>query len=366
MKRNITVGTVSVSDKEIEAVMDTLKSTYVTMGKKVEEFENKIAKLHGKKHGVMVNSGQSGLEVALKTMIDNGTVSIDDTVLVPAITYSSTINAVINSGLKPRLYDINPKTLQPNINNADINMSKLVIPVHYLGMSTERPDNLGKMAVLEDACESSFGYRVGYGDITCLSFFASHSISTFEGGMCLTDDTDLDKIMRSIRYHGRDLDSKKHFAYKRIGGSNKPTDIAASMGLAQLERNDELEAKRIHNYTRLYEGLKDLPIHLWSPENNKCFMFPMLLDYEDSKHRITTNKDSFVKYLNDNTIGYRDFLPITNQEAYKNYFDNETLEDKFPGAKVLNDSGLYIGTHTDLTDTDTDYVIEKIRGYFER
>lgn len=356
-KREITIGTVDIGKKEKKYVNEVLDSTYITQGKYVKKFEKMVAKEHGKRFGVFVSSGQNALELALRTMIELKRIPRGGRVLVPAMTYSATINAVRNCELKPFIKDVNNVMELKQVSKKFLKKNKIsaIIPVHLFGGGMTYEGH--GLPIIEDACESIFNPKVGFGDITCTSFFASHSICTGEGGMCMTDNDEVYEMLKVIRYHGRDLD-EKDFVFTNTGTSFKSTEMNAAMGVAQMERKDELMKKRLSNGEYLENELSEfaavVPLTTHDDMHN-FFMFPLMYLRHD--------KVAFMKYLNDNGIHTRSLLPIINQEAYN--IPEEVWNTKFPNAQNFMKYGFYIGVHTKLTNTDLKYIIKVFKEWFD-
>ena len=267
--------------EEVQAMLDTLLSTWVTMGKRTQAFEAEWAAFCGAKHGVMVNSGSSANLVALSALVHSGRLQPGDEVLVPAVSWSTSLFPVAQCGLVPVMVDVDPDTLcvTPAIARAAMTpKTKGVIAVHLLGAVCDVPGlkELG-LVVLEDACGAHGaewrGQRVGaMGDVGTFSFFFSHHITTVEGGMIVMNDQALTDVARGLRAHGwprersdREAIAAKHpeidqrFLFTLPGWNLRPTDVAAAMGRVQLKRLPAWNDQRRENQRRWCELLEDLP-----------------------------------------------------------------------------------------------------------
>ncbi|MCR4803542.1 MAG: DegT/DnrJ/EryC1/StrS family aminotransferase [Lachnospiraceae bacterium] len=309
------VGFASVSELEKEYVMDCLENGRLSSGKYVAKFEKGFADAHGKKYGVMSNSGTAALKLALETMkeIDNWDENCE--VLVPAITFIATSNAVMDAGLKVVFVDVERDTYNMDPNEIEKHITentRCIIPVHTFGMPC-RMTEIMKIAkkynlrVLEDCAEAHFakvdGQVVGsFGDMSAFSTYVAHTITTGVGGVTCTNDPHEMEILRSLVAHGRactcerciasdatktcpkrmQTDIDRRFSFIRLGYSYRVGEIEGALGLAQLERKDEIMDARHANANYLieklekYEDMIQLPRH---PENieHTYMMFPLVI-----------------------------------------------------------------------------------------
>lgn len=390
----IGVGYASVTDVEKQYVMDALDSGRLSQGKYVAKFEKDFAKLHGQNYGIMCNSGTSALHLALETLKEVEHWDEETEVLVPAITFIATSNACIHAGLKVRFVDVEPDTY--NIDPKEIEKhitsnTKCIIPVHTFGM----PCNMKKimeiaykhdLKVIEDCAEAHFakvdGRTVGsFGDIAAFSTYVAHTITTGIGGVVCANKREYMEILRSLVAHGRactcercvasdgnqvcpkrmQTDLDKRFMFVRIGYSYRVGEIEGALGLAQLERKDEIMECRHRNAQYLIKGLEkyecliQLPRH---PQNieHTYMMFPVVV-----KKSSGIIRRDLVEYLEKQNIETRPMLSLLNQPIYKQIFGD--IEKNYPVAQYINNNGFYIGCHHGLVTEELDYMIEKIGDY---
>lgn len=265
----------SFGPQEIEAAIGVLKSGMYTMGERVKKFERALADWMGVKEAIMVNSGSSAnllLVDSLLRRLDQNEIKLrpGDEVLVPTLSWPTTVWPIVQLGLTPVFVDIDPNTLAISLESAE----KLITPktkamflIHVLGQACsmkEYTEFCGKygLTLIEDCCESFGAFdqekHVGsFGLGGTLSHFYSHHLTTMEGGMIVTNDMKLADDLRSMRAHGwvrdrsdkqviaqqnPDLDSR--FLFVMPGYNVRPLEIEAAIGLVQLERMDELLKKR--------------------------------------------------------------------------------------------------------------------------
>ncbi len=391
----IGVGGFKIGSKEKEYVMKVLESNRLNYGEFSRKFEKEFAALHGVKYGVLSNSGTDSLRVAIAALKEKYDWKDDDEVIVPALTFVATSNVVIQNNLKPVFVDVEKEFygLDPDKLEAAITpRTRAIMPVHLFGMPAQMDKIMSvaekhKLKVVEDSCETPFarlnGKAVGsFGDVGCFSMYAAHVIVTGVGGLSITNDPDLAVMMRSLVNHGRDSiylsidDDKttdkgklheiiaKRFQFVRLGFSARVTDMEAAIGVAQLERKDEIVTERQRNAAFLLSKLKkyssELQLPSLRPESEHVFMmFPIVVKTD----RFT--KRQLVNFLEENNIETRDMLPLTNQPVYEKIF-GAGLEDKFPVAKWINNNGFYIGCHNQMTAQELDYVIGKFEEFIKK
>lgn len=390
----IGVGYASVTEIEKRYVLDALDSQRLSQGKYVARFEKTFAGMHGHKYGIMCNSGTSSLHLALLALKEMHGWDEDTEVLVPAITFIATSNAVLHAGMKPVFVDVDLETY--NMDPAEMEghiteNTRCVIPVHCFGMpcDMERISLLAKkhgLRILEDCAEAHFakikGRVVGsFSDIMACSTYVAHTITTGVGGVMCTSDPGLAEILRSLVAHGRactcerciasdsdkvcpkrmqtELDSR--FQFVRLGYSYRVGELEGAIGLGQLERVDEIMGARHRNAQILIKGLEPVEGYIQLPRHpedveHTYMMFPILLRETCEKTR-----DDLVRYLEGENIETRPMLPLLNQPVYRELFGD--IEKEYPNAEYIDHHGFYIGCHHGLTDKELQYQIDKIKGY---
>lgn len=286
MTAMIPYGRQDISEADIQAVVDVLRSDYLTQGPAVPAFEKSVADYCGTQHAIAVNSATSALHIACLALgVDKG-----DIVWTTPITFVASANCALYCGAQVDFVDIDSRTynmsverLAEKLAQAEVagKLPKVVIPVHLCG----QPCDMAAIHVLsqrygfkiiEDASHAIGGkYRnepIGncrYSDVTIFSFHPVKIITTGEGGMALTNDAKLAKHMQLLRSHGitRDADEMTHapdgpWYYQQIGlGFNyRMTDIQAALGLSQMQRLDDFVAARHAIANRYDRLLTDLPL----------------------------------------------------------------------------------------------------------
>ena len=273
---NIPIAKTNLTETEVNAVLEPLRSGWLVQGPKVREFEEKWSDFTGAKHSIAVTSCTSGLHLSLAAL----GFEQDDEAIVPAFTWISTANVIEHQGGKVVFCDIDLNTfnLDPvQLESKITNRTKAILPVHLFGLPAEM-DSILKLAnkygllVLEDAaCGFGSKYKhqhVGtFGDAGCFSFHPRKAITTGEGGMITTNDDVLAGKLRRLRDHGAAMtDLQRHQGLKPylladhpIAGYNqRMTDLQGALGLAQMERADEILEER----KTLAKDMTKLSLHL--------------------------------------------------------------------------------------------------------
>ena len=238
------------------------------MANTLRSLKNEFAEYSDCAHGAAVSNGTVALHLALVALgIGEG-----DEVIVPDLTYAATINTVLHANATPVIVDVEESSwcIDPiQIEKAITRRTKAIIPVHLYGQACDMEAIMKiakkyKLRVIEDCAEAHGAMfnekKVGsFGDVGCFSFFGNKVITTGEGGMCVTNDTNLNERMRILRDHG--MSKTKRYWHEVIGYNYRMTNLQAAIGLAQLER-----IEKIHNNRREYENnYKDsLPNHTFT------------------------------------------------------------------------------------------------------
>lgn len=350
-----------------KSVLDVLRSGWLSPGKKVEQFENAVARKHKAKYGVMVNSGTDALRIALLALKEKYGWQDGDLVMVPGVTFVATVNTVIQAGLKPELVDVsmydwnlNPDNLERRLETLpNTKKIKAVIPVHVAGnpcnmtriMELARKYNL---KFIEDSCECIGVDGIAKADITCFSFYAAHILTTGVGGMAITNDRDLKELMWSYANHGREQAGE--FTFKRIGYSSRATELEAAIGLESLITLDSAIQKRRENAERLCNGLSDVDgIRVYFSTHSAFMFFPIVISESSMMDR-----DSLLKYLKQNQIECRKLLPLLRQPCYEGRWN----PNEFGISDWVNKNGFYIGCHEYLDNETIDRTIDVLRRAF--
>jgi len=373
VKCKVPFGTMSVPKKSVKLIDHMLANKMLTNGKVVETFEEAFAKKFNRKHAVAVSSGTDAVTIALAALQDFG-LTRGDKVLIPALTFVATANAVINAGFQPKFVDVDRHTLNMDpwkLEEAIDEGCRAIVVVHLMGNPANmiKIYNIAKkydLLLIED-CAEAHGARYGvshvgsWGLMSCYSLYAAHIVSSVEGGMITTNEPECVRVAKSLRNHGLELKGS-NWTFNRIGYSAKMNELEAAVGLYNLEEFDNTLSIRRRNFSFLNDVFKNLK---W----DKYFI---TLDVEGAnqvgphafsmivKDEAPFTKEDFVSYLSKKGIDNRNlFYCIPTQcEPYKKYCSNTYAESEF-----CSNNGTHIGIHQDLSINQLQYVIKKISEY---
>lgn len=321
---HISVAQPLLSGNEYKYLMDAFFSTWISStGKYISQFEEHFSKYCGVNYGVATSNGTTAIHLALTALgIGSG-----DEVIVPDLTFAATINAVLYTGATPVIVDIEEDSwcIAPDkIEEAITDKTKAIIPVHIYGQPCDM-ERIGAIAekyglfIVEDCAEAHGaewdGKKVGsFGQIGCFSFFGNKVITTGEGGMCVTNDPELNNKMRILRDHG--MSKERRYYHEVIGFNYRMTNMQAAIGCAQLERIDSILENR-RKLEQMYRiMLKDTKLSFQKcdlPHRKKITWLVSALITADQR-------DAFFDKMKENGIDSRSFfVPLSEMDIYKNY-----------------------------------------------
>ena len=374
----ISYGKQSIDSRDIEAVVSVLKGDWLTQGPYVENFENDLKNYFGSKYAIATSSGTTALHLSL--LISE--VKNNDLVLVTNVTFIATLNAIKYVGASPILIDIDENSWQIDLDlltdflfskteirdNVCVLKStgqriKAIIPVHVLGNMCD----MNKLAsickkynisIVEDAAESlgsSFeGKHSGtFGELGCFSFNGNKIITSGGGGMIVTDNEDLAMRAKHLSTQAK-ADNSEYF-HDAIGYNYRLTNVAAAIGLAQLEQLDNFIQKKhfIKDfYINSLNGLGDIKFQTVDKNvNSNWWLFTIK----------TKNQKNLLKSLNDNKLQSRPFwIPMNKLPMFKNelYISINDISDK-----VYHNS-LSIPCSTNISNNELSMVVDHIKKQF--
>ena len=365
-----------ISEEDIAAVAETLRSGWITAGPKVKDFEARFARFTGAAHAVAVNSGTAALHLALEA----AGVRTGDEVLVPTLTFAATAEVVVQLGARPVLVDCTPDTLNIDpaaLERAITSRTKAIIPVHFAGHPCAM-DAIVEiaaahgLAVVEDAAHALparwRGQTVGtIGDLTCFSFYATKTITTGEGGMITTQDPEWADRMRIMSLHGISKDAWKRYTaegswrYEIIAPGYKynMTDIAAALGISQLARCDDflrarLRCKRL--YDEGFAGQPAIQTPVASPDIDHAWHL-YVIRVDPAQLRI--DRDQVIALLKDRNIGVAvHFIPLHLHPYYRDTYGYAA--DDFPNASAAFQRIISLPIYPRLSDADIEDVVTSV------
>ena len=304
---------------EIAEAIESLESGNLTMGKKCAQFESDFAQYIGAKHAIFVNSGSTANLLMMSVITNPAYKHIKGEVIVPSLTWSTTLWPIIQTGCLPVLVDCDA-TLNIDVDKLEKAITKdtkAIFVAHILGngCNLDRITELARkhnLILLEDTCESLGvdykGKKLGtFGLMGSYSFYYSHHITTIEGGMVVTDDDGVADLLRCMRAHGwtrqmydghiieneyPNIDPK--FLFANIGYSVRPTEIQGAFGIHQLKKLDKYNEQRKQAYRRLRARLEHLPVEFIEPTEGvdpAWFGFTVLTKHRKALCRLLDEND---------------------------------------------------------------------------
>lgn len=374
-----------LTNAERNALWKAVNRNYWPAGEEANLMEKEAAKYLGVKYAVLANSGSSAGLLALRSL----ELPIGSEVIIPATTFPTIFNIILQCGLVPVVVDskIGTYNLDPNELEAAISeKTKAIICIHAVGNPCDMPKimeiaNKHKIYVIEDNCDgwgsTIKNKKVGsFGYVSFTSFHAAHIVSMGQGGGVFTDDKEIARKARMYRDWGRQSDIERRtndgkwpdlpddydmrFIYEKIGYNLGPLELQAAMGRVQLRKIDKIKKLRKKNFSFLYNHLRQyeqLIMPVWSNDADVCwFSFPIT---------VQTNRGKLVEHLEKNGIETRSMFAgnITRHPAYENsgYRISGNLEE----ANLITTNSFWISCHPRLTKQDLNYIIEIFDEYLK-
>lgn len=376
-------STPSLGEEEINEVVDSLRSGWITTGPKVKRFEDAFKAYVGAAFAVPLSSATAGLHLTLLAL----KIELGDEIITTPMTFASTVSMIILAGGTPVLADIEPGTLNIDVAKVAQKISprtRAIIPVHFAGQSCDM-DPLFDLArqhnlvIIEDAAHAAGteykGAKIGSLDtISIFSFHPNKNITTGEGGMVCTPDENLAEDISLLKFHGMSRE-----AWKRFAASGSPNydimlpgykynmmDIQAAIGLHQLPRLDGFIDRRTtiaEQYNAAFAGLPELALPAYAPyqQRHAWHLYTPLVRTE----LLTIDRDHFMAELKARNIGsglhykaihhhawYRDHLPVADSDL--------------PIASYASERILSLPLFPTMTDTDITDVVTAVSDVIDR
>ncbi len=394
----IPFGTVSVTQKSKDLIREILDSNRLTNGRYVREFEKRFAEILGAKEAVALSSGTDADALALAVLYDFGA-ERGDQIIIPALSFVATGNAVLQAGFEPVFVDIDRRTLNidpERIEEVITEKTRAIMPVHLMGKPADM-DRINEIAkwhnlyVIEDAAEAHGavykGKNVGtLGDMAAYSLYVAHIVTTVEGGIVVTDREDFAEVLRSLKSHGRACKCKVcvlntnsgycskrfqygdnhdiRFVFERIGYSAKMNELEAAIGLGNIDMYYEIHSKRRDNLKYMMDKFRKFAPYLVSIEEEPDEVigphaFPIIL-----QEGVSFSRNEFVDFLEKHHIDTRNlFLSMPTQCPGFEFLGYEL--GQFPNAEYMGNNGLHVGVHQELGLKHIDYIIKTIEEFYQ-
>lgn len=379
----IPYGRQSISEADIEAVAEVLRSDFLTQGPVVPAFEESVANLCGARFGIAANSATNALHLACLAL----GVGPADRVWTSPITFVASANAALYCGaevdfvdIDERTYNMSPALLEAKLKQATGagTLPKVVIPVHLAGQSCDMAaihaaaSRYG-VRIIEDASHAIGGtYRsrpVGsceFSDITVFSFHPVKIVTTGEGGMAMTNDPRLAELMQTDRTHGITRDPAKlqdddvgpwYYEQQRLGFNYRMTDIAAALGLSQLTRIEEFLARRREIAAIYDEAFADLPITRPWQDPETASAWHLYIIRIDRRRVRRTHREIFDALRSDGIGVNLHYIPVYRQPYYRELGFGQGY---CPNAEAYYAEAISLPMYPALTDDEQREVIAAV------
>jgi len=368
-----------IGEEEINEVVDTLRSGWLTTGPKTKRFEEDFAKFINIPYALAVNSCTAGLHLALEA-ID---IKPGDKVITTPYTFTATAEVIRYLGADPLFVDINPKTFNIDTQKLAATLDtvegvKAILPVHFGGQACDMETILAlaqahSLKVVEDAAHALPTYYQGrmighFGDITVYSFYVTKTLATGEGGMIVTANPDYAERIRTLRLHGisrdvfdRDSSDQPSWFYEVIapGFKYNMTDISAALGIHQLRKAHQFQQRRAEIAAQYTQGLTDLPLHTpyQHPDSTHAWhLYVIQLQLEE----LNISRNTFIDQMKAANIGTSvHFIPLHLQRYWQERY--QFKPEDFPIALDVYQRAVSLPIYPSMTDEDVQRVINTIR-----
>jgi perosamine synthetase len=369
-----------INEDDLLAVRKVLASGQLVSGPRVAEFENNFATYIGTREAVAVNSGTAAIHSALAA----AGIRPGDEVIVPALTFFSTVTAIIHQGAVPIFADISLSnySLDPNdCKNRITERTRALLPVHYFGHAAEMETFLNianehKLILVED-CAQSHGTMYkdkktgSIGDMGCFSFFATKHMTTGEGGIVTTNNSEYAEYMRSFRNHGM----RSRHEHSILGYNYRMPEMAGALGVSQLRKLEKFNEARIERSEKIIEHIQDIP-WLNVPEipshvRHTYFWCHILID----EGTLGMDTQDLIEYLKARGVEvrnryleplYRQPLLTKNIPAILRLSAGQHLPDygnlSLPNSERVAGSIIGLPNRPDMTDAEIEELIEILHG----
>ena len=361
-----------ITQREIDAVVDVLSTSTLSIGPKVVEFEKTVARLTGRQHGIAVSSGTTGLHAA---MVAAG-IGPGDEVITTPFSFVASANCILFVDAKPVFVDIEPQTLNIDVSKVQAAITpktKAIVAVEAFGhpggmIELEQLAQKNELILIEDSCEGFGGFAgkraIGsFGRASVFGFYPNKQITTGEGGMIVTDDDNFAAACMSLRNQGRE--GMNWLAHQRLGYNYRLSELAAALGIAQCQRLDEILAGRrrvAHAYIeRLMTNRYLILPTIGDQDVMSWFVFVVRLNdlFEPG------DRDKIIQDLRDAGIGCNVYFPPIHLQPYMVEKFGFKSGD-FPITEYVSNRTIALPFFTKMTDYQIDRVCQTLEKVLER
>jgi len=358
-----------ITEEDIKAVQEVLKSPYLSLGPKVEEFEQLIADISGRKFAVAVNSGTSALHLIIRSLgIKEG-----DEVITTPFSFIASSNCILFERAKPVFVDIRKGTYNIDsdlIEEEITEKTKAILSVDVFGQPADYDEieSIAKrhnLLLIEDSCEalgSEYKHKKAgsFGVAGAFAFYPNKQITTGEGGVIVTDNEEIYKLSRSMRNQGRGEGNEWLF-HTRLGYNYRISDINCALGISQLGRFDEIIGKRNNVatiYTKRLSEISEVVVPYVSPDTTKMSWFVYVIRLNDSFDE--RKRDIIIDKLGKRGIETRNYFEAIHlQPFYVEQFGFK--KGDFPITEFVSERTIALPFYTTMPEEEIDYVVNNLK-----
>jgi len=373
MQVQVPLSSPDIIEKDIEAVVEVMKTRFLSIGPKVVEFEKRMGSFVGRKYTVAVNSGTSALHLIIRGMgIEEG-----DVVITTPFSFIASSNCILFERGKPLFVDIKEDTLNldadkveeklESMSGEELTKVKALLVVDAFGQPADwdrfkeigRKYNLGLIEDSAEALGSEYkGRKCGsFGEAGVFAFYPNKQISTGEGGILVTDNEELARVARSMRSQGRG-ESGEWLDHERLGYNYRMDELSAALGCSQMERIEEILEKRAKvagMYGKKLAEVEEVQVPFIAPYVSKMSWFVYVVRLERG-----IDRNKVIKYLNEEGVQCKPyFTPIHLQPFYRKMFGYK--EGDFPVTEDVTGRTIALPFFNNLKEEQIDYVVEKLK-----
>ena len=365
-----------ITNVDKSAILSALNQNLLTDGPKLKEFENKFAKFTGARYAIGVSNATAALQLSLKAIgIEKG-----DQVIVPDLTFVASINAILFTGATPVIVDVDKEDYNISIDSIKKSLTKktkAIMPVHFAGKSCKmqeiqtiaRKNNLN---IIED-CAHAIGGKLNkkhvgtFGDAGCFSFYPTKNLTTFEGGMVITNSKKISEIIKTLRNHGITKSYQDRFTKGKpweydvsVPGYNYRLDeIRAALGISQLKRITQNNLKRkkaaLYYNSRLKNIKSIITPKILKDEDHACHLYVLRFKKQGKFSR----DDLFTKLLKNGIRSSVHYKPLHTFTAYKK---NAKIFDNLTNTKKIYKEIISLPLYPQITRKKQDLVLQNLVG----
>ena len=363
-----------ITNEDKRAILAALDQNLLTDGPKLKEFENKFAKFTGARYGVGVSNATAALQLSLKAIgIGKG-----DQVIVPDLTFVASINAILFTGATPVIVDIDKEDYNISIDSIKKSLTKktkAIMPVHFAGKSCKMHEiqtiaRKNNLKIIED-CAHAIGGKLNkkhvgtFGDAGCFSFYPTKNLTTFEGGMVITNSKKISESIKTLRNHGITKSYQDRFTKGKpweydvsIPGYNYRLDeIRAALGISQLKRITQNNLKRkkaaLYYNSRLKNNKSIIAPKILKDEDHACHLYVLRFKRQGRFSR----DDLFTKLLKNGIRSSVHYKPLHTFTAYKR---NAKIFGKLINSKQIYREIISLPLYPQITRKQQDLVLKHL------